>query len=65
MEPAASGMKILQEALDQHGAVHAQDRTHDDAGDKQVEEVRLLGEIRHRLHDDRGKVTLKHQVGTG
>ena len=39
------GHEYLQEALDEDGAVHPQDAADDDAGDEQIEEIGVLGEL--------------------
>jgi hypothetical protein len=51
--------KDLQKTTDQHGAIHAENRAHDDAGDEEVEEVGVLGKIRDRLHDHRRNPSVK------
>ena len=49
MEPTAKRDEDLEEALDQHPPVHAQDAADDDRSDVEIKEIGELGEVDDRL----------------
>jgi hypothetical protein len=55
------GHEDLEEPLDQDPPIHAQDAADDDGRDEQIEELRGIGEIGHRLHDFGRQPVLGHE----
>src|SRR5271170_1258569 len=49
--PSGKRDEDLEETLDQDTAIHTKDAADDDAGDEEVEEIGVLGELRHRAED--------------
>ena len=54
------GNEYLEEALDQDTPVHSQDAADDDAGNEQIQEIRILGEVLYR-----GQNRIRQQVMEG
>jgi hypothetical protein len=55
------GQEDLEEALDQHGAVHPEDAADDDRRDEQIEEVAEVGELGDRVKDLLGQQMVKRE----